>query len=856
MKKSVVRDEQFSPFYTNVFNHGNHIYLRGFDENGERVQKQYTYEPMMFTPSTHVTGYTDIHNNPVQPVSSIKSIYDAKDFIKKYDNVDGMSIYGYDRFAYTYIYDNYKNIKPDTSKINIVALDIEVASDDGFPEPGVAEKEVTAITLKRRNMTVVIGCGDFVTDDKNVYYLKCENEIQLLRKFLKAWEGFDIDALTGWNTEFFDIPYLVNRIRKLLGEDHVRRLSPWGKIREYNITLGTKKSQGYELHGIANLDYMAVYKKFQLQPRESYRLDYICELELGEKKIDYSEHGNLYTLYKEDYQKFIEYNIKDVDLIFMLEEQLGFINVIFALTYDSGCNYEDGLSTLKIWDTIIHNYLMDQNIVIPTKKPYNNDVGQIVGGFVKEPQVGMHEWVMSFDLNSLYPHLIMQYNVSPDTREQGRNVFNLGDIAAKSSVESFLNKSIDTSKLKESNLTVTPNGNFYRKDKQGFLSVLMQNMYNDRVNYKKKMILAQQEYQKNPTPDLEREISRSHNMQYALKILLNSAYGAIANKYFRWFEQKNAEAITMSGQLSIRWIEKRINEYLNKVLGTEKDYVVAVDTDSVYICFDEMVKRVLPDNPVDFLDKIASEKIEPFIDKSYLELKDYMNGYDQKMIMKRENIGDKAIWTAKKRYIMNVWDSEGVRYNEPKLKMMGIEAIRSSTPSVIRDYIKETLKLIMNTDEQTTQNFIAQIREEFYTLPFESVAFPRGVSLTTWKTTSDGRRYPESYADPKTIYKKSTPIQVKGVLLYNHLLNKYDLTKKYEEIKDGEKIKFCYLKVPNPLRDKVIASTGALPPEFGLEKYIDYDTQFEKGYLDPMSIILSVIGWSAEKQSTLEDFFG
>ena len=844
-----------SSFYTNVFAQGNYIYLRGFDEDGERVQKKYTYEPRLFVPSKTQTGYVDVHNNPVKPVD-FQSIYDAKDFLKKYEEVDGFSIYGYDRWAYTFIYDRYKDIIPDTSKINIVSLDIEVASDDGFPEPDVAEKEVTAITLKRRNMTVVIGCGEFVSNDKNVYYVKCKDESHLLRKFLQAWENMDIDVLTGWNTEFFDVPYLVNRIRKLLGDESVNRMSPWGKLREYSVTIGSKKNQGYDLFGIAHLDYLAVYKKFRLQPRESYRLDYICELELGEKKIDYSEHGNLHTLYKEDYQKFIEYNIRDVDLIFMLEEQLGYLDVIFALTYDSGCNFEDGLTTLTIWDTIIHNYLMDQNVVIPAKKPSPSNAGQIVGGFVKEPQVGMHNWVMSFDLNSLYPHLIMQYNISPDTRARGREVGDLGQISGRANVDAFLNQSIDTSPLVDRELTVTANGLFYRKDKQGFLSTLMLNMYNDRKKYKKKMLECEQEYQKNPSPELNRDISRNHNMQYALKILLNSAYGAIANKYFRWFEQGNAEAITMSGQLSIRWIEKRINEYLNKVLGTKKDYVVAVDTDSVYISFDEMIKRINPDNPIDFLDKVASEKIEPYMDQCYLDLKEYMNAYDQKMIMKRENIGDKAIWTAKKRYIMNVWDSEGVRYNEPKLKMMGIEAIRSSTPSVIRDYIKETLKLIMNTDETTTQKYIAQIRDEFNSLDFEQVAFPRGVSLTTWKTTSDGRRYPEPYADPKTIYKKSTPIQVKGVLLYNHLLNKYGLSKKYEQIKDGEKIKFSYLKVPNPLRDKVIASTGSLPPEFGLDKYIDYDTQFEKGYLDPMNIILSVIGWSAEKQSTLEDFFG
>jgi len=225
------------------------------------------------------------------------------------------------------------------------------------------------------------------------------------------------------------------------------------------------------------------------------------------------------------------------------------------------------------------------------------------------------------------------------------------------------------------------------------------------------------------------------------------------------------------------------------------------------------------------------------------------------MIMKRENIADKAIWTAKKRYIMNVYDSEGVRYSEPKLKMMGIEAIRSSTPGVCRDYIKKTLELIMSSDETSVQKYIAQIRDEFSALPFEKVAFPRSVSFTTWKTRSDGSRYPDTYSDNKLIYKKGTPIQVKGALLYNHYLDKYNLTKKYEQVNDGEKIKFSYLKKPNPIHDTVISCPDVLPPEFRLEDYIDYNTQFVKGYLDPIEAILGVIGWSSEKKSTLEDFF-
>ena len=836
-------------FYTNVFNMGNRIYVRGFDDAGERVHRQLNYEPYLFVSSNGPSAYHDIYGQPVKKVD-FDNIKEVRQFIEKYKNIDGMNLYGYDRWTYMYIYDNYRGVAPDTSKMNIVYIDIEVESDDGFPEPDKAEKEVTAICLVRREMKIVLGCGEFENDDKHTYYIKCKNESDLLQKFLQCWENLDIDVLSGWNSEFFDIPYLVNRLRRLFGEESARRLSPWGKLREYTMRQNMREQKGYELYGISHLDYLAVYRKFCLAPRESYRLDYIAELEVGQKKIDYSEYGNLYTLHKENYQKFIEYNIQDTVLIQRLEDRLGYMDVIFALTYDSGCNHTDGLSTLTIWDTIIHNYLMEKNIVIPNSKSQSENTGQIAGGFVKDPQVGMTEWVMSFDLNSLYPHLIMQYNISPDTWVRTPLECTYG-----ASVDSLLNRNIDTSELKEKNLTMTPNGQLYRTDQRGFLADLMKRNYDGRVSWKKKMIAAKIENEKNPSPELQREITRAHNMQYALKILLNSAYGAVANQYFRWFEQKNAEAITLAGQLSIRWIEKAINNYMNKILGTDNDYVVAVDTDSVYINFSPLVEKVKPKNPVDFLDKVAEEKIEPFIMKSYQELADYTNAFEQKMIMKRENIGDKAIWTAKKRYIMNVWDSEGVRYKEPKLKMMGIEAIRSSTPAACREYITETLKLVMNTDEDTVQDYIAKITEEFKTLAFERIAFPRGVNFSTRKTSPTGGSYVESYADSRSIYKKATPIQVKGALLYNHYLKEMKLDKLYEEIKDGEKIKFCYLKMPNPIRDKVIACPSDLPAEMGLNKYIDYDLQFTKGYLDPITVILDVIGWKTEKVATLEDFF-
>lgn len=845
-------------FYTNIDQHGSQILVRGYHEDGTPFQHREKYEPYLFTPANQETGYTDIYGNPVKRMD-FQSIGEAKDFRKKYDNVEGFNLYGLERYKCVYIYDNYRNQQADTSRINIVNLDIEVASDDGFPEPEDADKEVTAIGLRDRTKTVVLGCGDFENNDPNTYYMKCKNEIDLLDKFLTVWDHMKPDVVTGWNTEFFDIPYLVHRIAKTaaLGEEALKRLSPWNlPLRKGSVFRpgSDKASTTYRIIGISSLDYLSIYKKFRLQPRESYKLDFIAETELGTKKIDYSEYGNLHELYKNNYQKFIEYNIRDIDLIFDLEEKLGFIEQVFTIAYDAGVNYEDTLGSVGIWDVIIHNYLMDQNIVV-SNKPSSISDRQIEGGYVKEPIVGMHKWVMSFDLNSLYPHLIQQYNISPDT---GLNKFDdLFHLTAQASVDKILEEDIDFSELKNYDVTMTPNGKIYRRDRQGFLPALMKKMYDDRVLYKKKMLEAKQEYQKNPNKQLEIDISRYHNLQHAKKIQLNSAYGALANKYFRWFDNENAEAITMAGQLSIRWIEKKLNIWLNDILKTKgRDYVIAIDTDSVYVSFDKMVELTQPKDPVEFLNKVANQQVEPFIDNAYQDLANYLNAYGQKMIMKRENIADKAIWTAKKRYIMNVWDSEGVRYEKPDLKMMGIEAIRSSTPAVCRDYIKKTLQLIMSTDESDVQKYIADIREEFRTLPFEKVAFPRSCNFVKWQTNSHtGQRYPSTYADDKTIYKKATPIQVKGALLYNWYLHKYNLTKKYELIKSGEKIKFCYLRKPNSFRDTVVSSPDILPKEFGLEQYIDYDMQFVKGYLDPIEIILSAIGWKSEKISTLEDFF-
>ena len=354
----------------------------------------------------------------------------------------------------------------------------------------------------------------------------------------------------------------------------------------------------------------------------------------------------------------------------------------------------------------------------------------------------------------------------------------------------------------------------------------------------------------------ELEISKYNNFQLVRKIQLNSAYGAIGNQYFRYYSTELAEAITLSGQLSIQWIGQELNKYLNRVIKTENiDYVIYSDTDSVYLCLDKLVHKIYPDTTkisseaiVDFLDKSSEELILPFIEKKFKELANTMCAYDNKMQMGREVIADKGIWTAKKKYMLNVWDSEGVRYNEPKMKIMGIETTRSSTPEIIRKQLKTAINIIMNGTENDMIAFVEKCRNEFYSLPPEEISFPRSVNGM------------EKYSDRGTIYKKSTPIAVKGALIYNHYLNQYKINKKYKKIIEGDKIKFLMLKKPNPLggirgEDQVVAFVNILPKEFNLHPFIDYKLQFEKSFIDPLTAILDIIGWSAEKRNTLESLF-
>ena len=813
-------------FYTSVERYGNRILYRGYD-GAERIQKRVPFKPTLFVDGKG--DWSTLEGKQVAPLE-LDSMKDATDFIKRYENIDTVKIYGMNNMVHQFITYAFPNdINFDPNQIVVSTIDIEVASDQGFPEPDVANHPVISICIKssKEDYFRVWALGDYEPKDNEIYN-KCENELQLLDSFLKYWEKHGSpDVITGWNSKQFDIPYLVNRTRKVIGDESVKRFSPWGVVSPRTVRgkMGRRDVDTYDLMGIAQLDYYDLYQKFTYTQQESYRLDNIAFVELGERKLSYEEYGDLHTLYQNDHQKFIEYNIRDVDLVDKLEEKLGLISLAMTLAYKGGVNYEDVLGTTAIWDSIIYRILNKFQVAVPPK--VEKSKSKYEGGYVKEPHVGSHEWVTSFDLNSLYPNIIVQYNMSPETVVDG---------LTSTSVEHMLRKQTPS----DQNYALAPSGVRFTREKEGIIPAVIRQYYSERRVIKDEMLKAQQEYEETPTKALSNRISNLNNQQMAIKILMNSLYGALGNRWFRYFDQRVAESITLAGQLSIKWAERAVNQEMNKLLGTDgKDYVIAIDTDSVYINMSKLVKKFDPKDPVKFLDKISSEHFEKVLEKSYADLAEYTNSFVNRMEMGREVIADKGIWVAKKRYILNVHNSEGVQYKEPKLKMMGIEAIKSSTPLACRVKMKELFRIIVSGTEAETQAFIANFRNEFSKLSAEDVSFPRSLSVVS------------KWRDSANIYKKATPIHARGALLYNHHTKGMNV----EPIKAGDKVRFVYLKQPNPIKENVITFPLHLPRELGLDKYIDYGLQFQKTFVDPLEPILDAVGWSAEPKAQLDMFF-
>ena len=817
-------------FYTSVERFANNLLYRGYDDDGKKVSHRIKYKPTLYLKSKKQnTTWKSLDGIPVDPIQ-FSSMSELRDFQKTYRDVPDFKLYGNERHIPAFIQGQFPNEIPyDRRLIDIASLDIETSFGDGFPEIDNPVNEILTIALKssRDDTYRVWGLKPYDEQATQLNHLKIEyrqftSEAAMLEAFIEYWASPDNtpDVITGWNTRFFDIPYMISRMVFLLGEDSVRNLSPWRKIERKDIRVQGSIRTTFDISGIQHLDYMELFKKFAYTygNQESYSLNHISSVVLGEKKLDYSEVGSLRDLYDADYQMFVDYNIKDVELIERMEDKLGLITLVMTMAYLGGVNYQDTLGTCAIWDSIIFRRLARSKIAtIPSEEKTTE---AFPGGYVKDPQVGMHDWVMSFDLNSLYPNIIVQYNMSPETI--------LGMPGAEGATAS--------------------NGAVFSKAKKGIIPEIVEELYAKRVTVKDEMLEAKTKLEtisKRKRKEYQAatgQVARLETLQTAIKILLNSLYGAMGNKYFRYFDLRIASGITMTGQAVIKHGEKSVNEFLDKFLGESKDRVIAMDTDSLYIGVSDVIEKFKPKNPVNFLDEFGSKAIEPMLEKAFNDFSDKTNAYSHRMVMKREAIADRGIWTAKKRYILNVHNNEGVQYAEPKIKIMGIEAVKSSTPQVCREAMNNMFKIIVSGDEEKTQEAIKMFKDYFKSLPPDEIAFPRGITdMTKWASRS-------------TVYKKGTPIHVRGSLLHNSRIRSLGLEKKYQLIQNGDKIKFIYLRVPNVIQENVISFPGHLPEELDLNKYVNHDLQFEKTFLDPIKIILDAIGWDAEPRADLQQF--
>jgi DNA polymerase elongation subunit (family B) len=845
-------------FYTCVDRKMNYLMYRGYDADGQKVYDRFKFKPVMYTESKNPEAkWRSLDGIPLEP-QRFDSMSECRAFMKQYEDVSTFKIHGNDRHIPAFIQSQFPGeIKYNRELIDVCTLDIECRSDSGFPEPSIADQELTVIGLKssRSKKYIIWGTKPYDASKSTVPHLKKEyryfpSEKAMIEDFVEWWADLQNcpDVVTGWNVRFFDIPYLVNRIARVLNHEEVKRLSPWGMIEQKTTVVKGKEQLFFVLGGIQQLDYMELFKKFTVNTygaQESYKLDFIAEVVLGENKISYSEeYGSLTELYEQNFNLYVDYNCVDIELIEKMDAKIGLLGLVFTLSYFGGVNFGDTLGTVAIWDSIIFRRLADKKIAVPQSKPSYKT--EYAGGFVKDPIIGRHEWVESFDLNSLYPKLIIQYNMSPETIVQQSKVHGLTNdtIFEQEDVRMW---------SPEENLAIAANGAVFRRDKQGILPEIIEEIYASRVKVKTDMLRAESEKEltdKNSPRyrELEIEIDLASNKQMCLKILLNSLYGAMGNRFFRYYMIDIAEGITLSGQLVINTVERELNRFLAKALKDDpakpKDRIIASDTDSVYVALGDIVKLCKPENPHDFCRDFAQQALEPVIEKTYADLALRTNAYKNEMKMKLEKISEVAIFTAGKRYILKVLSSEGVRYGKPKLVIKGIEAIKSSTPKVCREEFKTMFDLIIDTDQKTIQARVLEFRKEFDATPIEKIAFPRGVSNV--------KKYMAKGPVP---YVKGTPMNSRSAIMYNTLVKQKGLEKTHPLIKNGDRIKFFFLRKGNPTKENVIAFIDKLPPEFELHDWIDRELLFSKTFVEPLQLILTAIGWKAVAVASLEDFF-
>jgi DNA polymerase elongation subunit (family B) len=830
-------------FYTACALKGNKILVRGY-RNGERFSESVAFKPSLFIRSEKESKYRTLKQVKVKRMI-FDTLYDCREFLDQYRELDDCPIYGNTDFITQYIMETYQGeMVYDLSKIKIAYLDLECESEGGFPDLDNPNEKVNLMSIRISGVTHVISFTPITLPDCKVYMVS--NEKELLKKTFEILAKEDVDIVTGWNIKLFDIPYIIGRALLYFEEKEIQSWLPFGLMKMRQTDIGGKMYKIYELPGYTILDYMDLYKKFSGTSQESYALQNIAKVELDAQKLDYSEYGSLREFYRQNFQKFAEYNVQDAILVERLDDKLKLIDLAISVAYEAKITFDTVFFATRIWETICCDYLMQRDIVPPLKRSYAKDE-QFVGAYVKDVTPGLYKNVVSFDATSLYPSIIMQWNISPDTCTKVDTSMNADDFLRSNRKD--IPDLLEDAESKSSCLAC--NGSMFTREVQGFIPILIERTFNQRKEAKSRMIELEKDYEQTKNKELLPRIAALKIRQSVKKILANSLYGCLGNPAFVYSSPELATAVTVTGQVIIRKAEMAMNDYIQSLTKDKKDYVLAVDTDSVYLNLDAIVQKIsektkIP-NTTEFINQICEQKIQPELKKEMEILSHSLGCSENKIIFKREAIASAGMFIAKKRYALLVQDLEGVRFTEPKLKIMGLETARSSTPLIVRNKLKDCIKIILTKTPEELRKYVDEFYDEFMKLPIEDVASPRGVKGMN------------KYADVANIYKVGTPIATKAALLHNAYIKKLNLTKDVPAIKENDKIKFVFVNVPNPYgkanRDAVMGFIGKPPKEFKLEKYIDRRKQFDKTFGEPLDNILQAISWSINQQVTLESFF-
>ena len=827
-------------FWTSVTSRSNRIYLTGYDGRGTRVRRSVRHCPTSYVPDP-AGDHIGLNGTRLRRYRH-ESLYEASRWRKERSEVTNAETWGDVDPIHEFLADEYPGpVGWDPSLVGIVALDIEVSSEHGFPDPQVASAPIHLITVRdlRREDYITWGTVDFDPDrcEERVEYRRFDRERDMLSDFLDWWVRNRPDVVTGWYCDVFDIPYLVNRTTFLIGAGRERAFSPF-EVVEPRVFRGRG---GREYHtvdalGLTILDGLQLFRKFgdaKFGQQESYKLNTVAQSLLGRGKLDFGEHGSLRELAEEDPQKYVEYNVRDVGLVVDIERKTNHLTIAYELCFRAKCAPSEALGTVGIWEALLYNYLRERDVVVPPRLVrYKSGV---VGGYVKDPKPGMYGWVVSFDFASLYPNLIRAMNVSPETITD--------DVRDRLPLEKFIAE-LDEGVKARDHECVSVRGNVFQVDREGFIPAVIRGLFEERAILKTELAEAKTRLESGDD-DVQETVTELDVRQHVIKIFMNSLYGAMLNDYFRYSDVRMGESITLTGQYAIQWAECVVNRYLSRVVGPG-DYVIAMDTDSLYIDMQPLVDRFMsdadPGQVMTGIDRVCREKFEPMFESVMRTFCDRLGAREYTLDLTQERLCDRALWSIKKRYALRVVEEDRVRLAKPKIVAKGLESARSSTPAVLRTAFLEAIEIGFSEDAAALRRFVSDRRLWFSGLYPEDIASPSGVTDV------------DKYVRPEWTYASGTPIHVRAAILHNRLVEQMGLTDQVEFIRSGDKMKYVYLRLPNPIMENVIGFVDVLPAEFGLHEHVDYDTQFEKKLLTPLETLYRSCGWNVRDDATLEDF--